>query len=258
MNPKDVSGQAKPNLSIVPLRPLYEAALALYEGARKYGPENWRDEKVNETIYVDAAIRHLNQWIAGEDIDPDSGLPHISKAIAGLIILRDAQHHGCSIDTRRSKQNVDFADLKQRIIAINEKYPDPVDLVNKIGESACCHAGGVPLTEEQAEKAAEAYGITDLINNARGEDCVKYSVTKAAGGSYEIKAGDDGKAVVRRDGVVGLVFNFVEDTDSIDEILADDLPVYVIWDGGVGYYYGVNGAYNESFSDYDVVKVIHA
>ena len=125
-NPKDLMGQAKPNLSIVPLRPLYEAALALYEGARKYGKWNWRKEKVDEVIYVDAAIRHLNQWLSGEDIDPDSGLSHISKAIAGLLVLRDAQVHGTSIDTRSETQNVDFEDLKKRILAINEKHPNPV------------------------------------------------------------------------------------------------------------------------------------
>jgi len=123
MNPKDRAGSKKPNLSIIPLQPLYEVALALYEGARKYGPWNWRAEKVDETIYVDAAIRHLNQWLAGEDIDPDSGLPHISKAIAGLVILRDAQHHHCSVDTRRATQDIDFAYLMERQAVINAKYP---------------------------------------------------------------------------------------------------------------------------------------
>jgi hypothetical protein len=127
MNPKDRAGSAKPNLSIVPLRPLYEVALALYEGARKYGPWNWRKENVDEVIYVDAAIRHMNQWLAGEDIDPDSGLPHISKAIAGLIILRDAQHHECSIDTRRAPQNIDLVYIASMMTQIDERYPVAVE-----------------------------------------------------------------------------------------------------------------------------------
>ena len=195
MNPKDRAGSKKPNLSIIPLRPLYEVALALYEGARKYGPWNWRDEHVDETIYVDAAIRHLNQWVAGEDIDPDSGLPHISKAIAGLVILRDAQVHSCSIDTRRAKQNVDFPDLVARQEAINEKYPNPV--------------GTPQLTEEQAEKAAEAYGITDLINNVPVE---KFSLTPAGAGSYVITEDDVGKRVVCRSGREAVIYEWDDST----------------------------------------------
>jgi len=104
MNPKDISGASKPNLSRVPLAPLVEVIAALEEGAAKYGPWNWRSQEVNETIYVDAAIRHLMQFLCGEDEDIDSGISHITKAIAGLIILRDAQLHYCTIDDRDHNQ----------------------------------------------------------------------------------------------------------------------------------------------------------
>lgn len=123
MNPKDRVGSKKPGLCILPFAVLYEVCLAFIEGARKYGPWNWRDEQVTESIYVDAAIRHLTQWMAGEDTDPDSGLPHISKAIAGLLILRDAQMHGCSYDDRKVPQDLYLSALSDKIKVIHEKYP---------------------------------------------------------------------------------------------------------------------------------------
>lgn len=123
LNPKDIQGSTKPNLSRLPLRPLLETAAGLEEGARKYGPWNWRAGKVRETIYADAAIRHLMQFIAGEDIDPDSGLPHVVKAIAGLLILRDAQVHGCSVDDRAVNQDLNVAGIRDMIKEVHEKYP---------------------------------------------------------------------------------------------------------------------------------------
>lgn len=123
VNPKDRAGLAKPNLSRIPFAPLMEVICALEEGARKYGPWNWRSESINEQVYADAAIRHLMQWLSGEDVDPDSGINHISKAIAGLIILRDAQMHNCSIDTRTHESNLMIDKAMLHIAAIHERYP---------------------------------------------------------------------------------------------------------------------------------------
>jgi len=123
MNPKDRAGAKKPSLSNLPLAVLYQVSLALYEGARKYGPWNWRSESVDTMIYVDAAKRHLDWYTAHEDIDPDSGLHHVDKAIAGLMVLSDAIKHGCATDTRPPKQELDQAAMMQSMAEINAKYP---------------------------------------------------------------------------------------------------------------------------------------
>jgi hypothetical protein len=163
MNPKDAVGQTKPNLSIIPFAPLLEVCGALTEGALKYGPWNWRDEKISETIYADAAIRHLMQFLAGEDIDPDSGIHHVSKAIAGLVILRDAQIHGCSEDNRRATQDLQIPKVMAQIASVHEKL---------------------------AAKEAESSEAPDAIDVA----------TAAGGGSRKLTRGDIGKTVVLRDG----------------------------------------------------------
>lgn len=77
-----------------------EVALALLEGACKYGAANWRDAGVRATVYLDAARRHLADFREGVDIDPASGLSHITKAIAGLVVLRDSMLQGNWVDDR--------------------------------------------------------------------------------------------------------------------------------------------------------------
>ena len=53
-----------------------------YEGARKYGRHNYRVIGVRGSVYYDATLRHVTAWWEGEDLDPERGINHISKAIA--------------------------------------------------------------------------------------------------------------------------------------------------------------------------------
>ena len=100
-NPKDAVGTRKVPLSVIPFRALVGAALALLEGARKYGRHNYRVAGVRASVYFDAVImRHLGPWWEGEDNDPDSGINHVDKAIAGLLVLRDSMIQGNWIDDR--------------------------------------------------------------------------------------------------------------------------------------------------------------
>lgn len=89
-NPKDAVGISKVPLSVIPLTVIAELGLAMLEGARKYGRHNYRRAGVRASVYVDATFRHIAAFWEGEDIDPDSGLSHITKAIASLTVLRDS------------------------------------------------------------------------------------------------------------------------------------------------------------------------
>ena len=89
-NPKDRVGVKKVPMSGMPINVLLECGLVKLHGDMKYGAYNWRDAGVRGSVYYDACIRHLAAWMEGEDIDPDSGLPHISHAITGLCVLRDS------------------------------------------------------------------------------------------------------------------------------------------------------------------------
>jgi hypothetical protein len=89
-NPKDLIGSDKLPLHLFPETATIYGALALLDGALKYGRSNWRVAGVRASIYYDAVRRHLSKWFEGEDIDSDSGLPHLAHAIACIAILIDS------------------------------------------------------------------------------------------------------------------------------------------------------------------------
>lgn len=70
------------------------------DGARKYGPYNWRTKRVTASIYIDAALRHITAWFDGEELAEDSGIPHLGHARASLAILIDALETGNLNDDR--------------------------------------------------------------------------------------------------------------------------------------------------------------
>lgn len=99
-NPKDAVGSMKVPLSTVPAQIIAELGLALLEGAIKYRRHNYRIAGVRASVYYDATLRHLLAWWEGQDTDPDSGLSHITKAMASLTVLRDAMIQGMLNDDR--------------------------------------------------------------------------------------------------------------------------------------------------------------
>ena len=125
-NPKDAVGVRKAPISTLPLTVVAEVGLAMLEGARKYGRHNYRVDGVRASVYIDATFRHLSKWWdAGEDLDPDSGLSHITKAIASLVVLRDAMICGSLADDRPIPCPPEFlASLNIRASEIIDKYPN--------------------------------------------------------------------------------------------------------------------------------------
>lgn len=124
-NPKDAVGIKKVPLSTVPAPVMAEVGLAMLEGARKYGRHNYRSAGVRASVYYDALLRHVMAWWEGEDNDPDSGLSHIVKAIACLVVLRDSMIQGNWIDDRPPVSPAGWlAELNARAAEIIERYPD--------------------------------------------------------------------------------------------------------------------------------------
>lgn len=128
-NPKDAVGTKKVPISVLSFPVLGEVGLALLEGARKYGRHNWRVAGVRASVYIDAVIeRHLAPFWEGEDIDPDSGLSHVTKAIAGLMVLRDSMLMGNWVDDRPPKAPKGWLqELNKKAAAIIEKYPNALE-----------------------------------------------------------------------------------------------------------------------------------
>lgn len=89
-NPKDAIGSDKVPMHLWPKTATVLGVMGLLDGALKYGRSNWRAVGVRASIYYDAIDRHMSAWFEGEDIDPDSGLPHLAHVLATTAILVDA------------------------------------------------------------------------------------------------------------------------------------------------------------------------
>lgn len=125
-NPKDAVGVKKwRQYCTVPTTIIWELGVAMLEGSRKYGRHNYRVAGVRASVYVDAAKGHIDQWWEGEDIDEESGLNHITKAIASLAVMRDAMIHRKFVDDRPPKTDIGElrADLQVAVDGIFKRIP---------------------------------------------------------------------------------------------------------------------------------------
>ena len=68
--------------------PEWEEGLArvMQFGAEKYASRNWEQGIDVSRLYA-ATRRHINAYIRGEDIDPESGLHHLMHAQFGLMTM---------------------------------------------------------------------------------------------------------------------------------------------------------------------------
>lgn len=159
-NPKDIVGIKKVPMSAVSAPVMAEIGVAMLEGAAKYGRHNYRAVGVRSSVYYDSTMRHLMAWWEGEDVDADSGMSHVTKAITSLVVLRDAMIQGMCTDDRPPSSVEFYSALNAKAEAILDKY-----------------SGRDP----------RHYTIADT--RAAGEQCGK--VDKAVIGPFKWAAGDD-------------------------------------------------------------------
>ena len=127
MNPKDLIGATKPPQHCIPLPVLWEIGMAMFEGGWKYRDHNYRKIGVQASAYYDAARRHLDAWWEGEDIDPKSGLNHITKVMSCLTVLRDCMMQSAAgapvkfVDDRPPKSFVTMEMAEQQFQVMLER-----------------------------------------------------------------------------------------------------------------------------------------
>lgn len=93
-DPKKPVGDTKCPLHLLPPVALEQTAWAQAEGARDYGPYNWRQTGICFETYHAAIMRHLLAIAKGDWFDTKSNLPHVAHIAANVNILMDADHHG--------------------------------------------------------------------------------------------------------------------------------------------------------------------
>lgn len=113
INPKDRIGQTKVPMNLIPSASKIHQAMAMADGAKKYGPYNWRENRVKVSIYVAAAMRHIEKFWDGQDFDEESGAHELGHALACLGIILDAMENDCAEDDRPAPGNA--AELLRRL-----------------------------------------------------------------------------------------------------------------------------------------------
>ena len=118
INPKDLAGQRKVPMGLLPAAGKIYGALAMADGAARYTAFNWRTKKVRMTVYLHAIERHLSALWDGEDLTSDSRVPHEGAIIACASILADSREGGFLVDDRPPKGPA------SRLLVLHTRKPD--------------------------------------------------------------------------------------------------------------------------------------
>lgn len=72
-------GSKLARFDLIPAKPLWELAEHYGKGCAKYSSRNW-ERGYDWSLSFAACMRHLQQFWAGEDIDPETGSKHVIAA----------------------------------------------------------------------------------------------------------------------------------------------------------------------------------
>ena len=92
----------KPRFDLIDPWAMEGLAQVLTFGAQKYAANNWRNG-FEYTRVIAALMRHLSAIQRGEDIDPESGLPHIDHLGCCWMFLSNLMKTRKDLDDRWSK-----------------------------------------------------------------------------------------------------------------------------------------------------------
>lgn len=92
--------KGKPMISLVPQEAIIGIARGFEHGIEKHGKHEFRDNNVTYTEIIDSLMRHTLAYLSGEDIDPDSGLPHVQLIGCNYAMLEWKRVHHPEQDDR--------------------------------------------------------------------------------------------------------------------------------------------------------------
>lgn len=91
--------QGKEPLDLLSRTWLLDVARVMGFGAKKYASHNWR-KGIERSRLGAAALRHLLAYMDGEDLDPETGLSHLSHASCCLMFMRETHETHPELDDR--------------------------------------------------------------------------------------------------------------------------------------------------------------
>lgn len=92
---------------LIPAGPLRDIVAVFTFGAQKHEDNNWRKGKRWGSMYA-AVQRHLQAFNNGQDLDEESGLPHLAHAAVGIMFLLEYMKTCPDQDDRVCGEKIDF------------------------------------------------------------------------------------------------------------------------------------------------------
>lgn len=92
-------GQKPERFDLIPPGPLRQLARVYGMGSAKYAPRNW-EKGYSWSLSFAAMQRHLWAFWNGEDIDPESKLPHVIHAAFHALALAEFMNTHPELDDR--------------------------------------------------------------------------------------------------------------------------------------------------------------
>jgi hypothetical protein len=92
--------EGKVRHDLIPPAPLDEVAKVYTYGCQKYDDENWRKGLTWKKNVIGPLKRHLQKWLAGEEIDDESNCHHLAMVIWQCICLMEYERCGIGVDDR--------------------------------------------------------------------------------------------------------------------------------------------------------------
>ncbi len=114
----------KPKIHLIPSEAILGMASAFTHGIEKHGRYEFRDNNLTYTEIIDALMRHTLAFLAGEDIDEESGLPHTYCIGANYAMLEWKRVHQPELDDRYKGDE------------ISKEHRDAVKIVNEVKQSS--------------------------------------------------------------------------------------------------------------------------
>ncbi len=94
----------KPALHFLLNESTNEIGKALTYGAEKYSAYNYKQNGgLAQSQLMSAALRHMNQYWCGEDLDKESRVHHLACASANMVMLLDMIKNNTGRDDRYKK-----------------------------------------------------------------------------------------------------------------------------------------------------------
>lgn len=138
-------------LDLLHINALIEEGHVCSFGAKKYGLRNWEDhaDKWSLGQLVASAMRHIFQWMIGEDFDQESGLHHFAHARWNL---------GAAYELQLAKRGKDDRSKLQKKPNIN---------------SGCDHDKKLFMIDQGSIDVIGASGLFDVLGDGLGHVYVR-------------------------------------------------------------------------------------